>query len=209
MAGTATFGDLVVKQTLTFQPRWNDQGSGADRDGAFWHPVPQDIFRPLGSVVVAGYGDINGQRASLLVSYNASKVGPKGPAVKEPTDYQLMWADNGSGAKQDGSIWRPVAPAGYVAVGDVAASGYNKPDLTQVWCLRADLALAGGFWAGSVWDDRGSGADMDGSFWEVLASVPARTADAIPALAGTFVSNQGYGQPAATIARVPGLSLLS
>jgi vacuolar protein sorting-associated protein 13A/C len=38
-----------------------------------------------------------------------------------------VWDDSGSGAFADGSIWRPVVPAGYVALGDVAVAGHDPP----------------------------------------------------------------------------------
>ena len=43
------------------------------------------------------------------------------------TDYTWVWDDSGSGAFADGSIWRPVVPAGYVALGDVAVAGHDPP----------------------------------------------------------------------------------
>ncbi|KAL6882932.1 hypothetical protein HDV57DRAFT_465618 [Trichoderma longibrachiatum] len=74
--------------------------------------------------------------------------------------YERIWKDEGSGADRDGSFWRPVAPAGYVALGDVASgAGWDAaPSVDDVWCVRGDLVTRGGFRPESAWDDKGSGA---------------------------------------------------
>jgi hypothetical protein len=71
------FGDLLVQTTTSFTFCWNDKGSGAKRDGAFWHPPGVNDMQPLGSVAVSGYGDIKGKHAVLLVGpkwYGAGQV---------------------------------------------------------------------------------------------------------------------------------------
>ncbi|KAJ4300562.1 hypothetical protein N0V88_003241 [Collariella sp. IMI 366227] len=200
---TQEYGDLLVTMTSAFDWRWNDRGSGADRDGGFWHPKPQGGIRPMGSVVVGHHGDLPNQWAVLLVSDNPSKrPAGKGPAVQAPTDYQPLWTDQGSGSKADGSFWRPVAPPGYITLGDVANAGYNKPSFDQVWCLRADLVADGIYKPGPIWDDKGSGAKADASFWDIipharnsasdpqtlLPSPPSITKDTLPDIGDTFSS---------------------
>ncbi|GAB1312349.1 hypothetical protein MFIFM68171_02559 [Madurella fahalii] len=203
-----SYRDLAVTLTSAYDWRWTDSGSGGDRDGGFWHPQPQERLRPLGSVAVPHYGNINNQWAVLLVSDNPlNRVQGKGPAVLSPVDYHEVWRDSGSGAKHDGSFWRPVPPLGYVALGDVAWTGYGKPDVDQVWCLRDDLVQGGGFNDSSVWDDRGTGADTDASFWEVIPSVPSTNEEFVPIVAGTFIANVSYARPDASLARVPALYL--
>jgi hypothetical protein len=117
--------------------RYPDSGSGARRDGSFWHPRSGDGFRPLGSIVIAGYDDPNGRRASVVVKDGGNA------AVAAPTGYDWIWDDSGSGADWDGSVWRPRAPAGYVNVGDVAVSNHDQPSVDDVWCVRADLVTDG------------------------------------------------------------------
>jgi hypothetical protein len=206
---TREYGDLVVTVTKTFEWRWDDRGSGANRNGGFWHAKAQGGLRPLGSTAVAGYSGVDGQRGILLVGDNPSKRPQgKGAAVVPPIDYQALWNDKGSGANRDGSFWRPVAPVGYVSLGDVVWGGYGKPNLEQVWCVRADLTSDGAFQSSSIWDDKGSGANADGSFWEILPrSVNLGGSESIPMLAGTFRVNSGYGRPEPSIARVPVLKV--
>ncbi|KAH6855968.1 hypothetical protein B0I37DRAFT_366214 [Chaetomium sp. MPI-CAGE-AT-0009] len=205
---TRDYGDLRVTLTSAYDWRWNDGGSGANRDGGFFHPKSQENgnLRPLGSLAVPHHGDVNNQWAVLLVGDNPSQRSPgKGPAVQAPVDYHGLWNDSGSGSNSDGSFWRPVPPPGYIALGDVANAGYDKPGLDQVWCVRADLVSDGSYGKDAVWDDAGSGADVDGSFWAVFPRATNAASEYVPVLAGTFRFVYGYGTPDASLAKVPAL----
>jgi len=190
MSQSMTYGDLVLQFTSKFTLRWNDKGSGGDSDGAFWQPVPPAGFKALGSIGVSGYGEANGNYAALCVKEAQSGSG----ALKSPERYDFIWSDRGSGADRDGSCWRPIPPAGYVALGDVFASGYNAPSLDDVACVRADLVADGviGNW---IYDDRGSGADRDISTWQIQA--PVTYVDATKGLiaVNSFVGVPNYSKP--------------
>ncbi len=78
-------------------------------------------------------------------------------------DYNKIWDDRGSGAKQDVSIWRPVQyQSGYFILGDVAVLGHGKPG-TVAMAVRALTAgaLAPPASATEIWRDSRSGADVD------------------------------------------------
>lgn len=125
---------LAITYTDQFQWRWDDSGSGYSQDGAFHHPVPPAGYHALGSIGQSNYNSPNGQRAAIVVK----EVDGSG-ALAAPTDYTQIWNDSGWGATDDGSFWLPVAPAGYRALGVVAQSGYGKPSLDDVRCVRSDL----------------------------------------------------------------------
>ncbi|KAB8267796.1 hypothetical protein BDV30DRAFT_231262 [Aspergillus minisclerotigenes] len=135
-----------------FNAIWNDAGSGATRDGGFWHPITQGTLRPPGSMAVENFKELNGQRAALLIG--AKSTSSSNPPVKAPTSYTQLWADKGSGAKLNGSFWQPIAPSSYIAMGDVVQSGYTTPSTSKY----ADE---------SVWDDKMSGVGGNVSIWEV------------------------------------------
>ncbi len=44
--------------------------------------------------------------------------------------FELVWNDGGSGARQDGSFYRPIRPAGYFALGHYGQGDYAAPDGT-------------------------------------------------------------------------------
>ncbi|MFS9669579.1 Vps62-related protein, partial [Klebsiella pneumoniae] len=67
-------------------------------------------FFPLGDVAVDHYRNINNRKVVAVVS-DVNNI--DGTALRAPLDYQLVWHDKGSGARNDASIWRPVPPEGY------------------------------------------------------------------------------------------------
>ncbi|UKZ90571.1 uncharacterized protein TrAFT101_005581 [Trichoderma asperellum] len=206
---------LVTTTTSSYSLRWNDKGSGATRDGGFWHPKSEGDFRPLGSVGLPHWKDINGSHSSLLIKANPNATGAL-PPVTSPTGYTLIWKDEKSKADKDGSFWRPIAPNGYVALGDVARGGWSTPDISDVWCVRADLVKQGSFAAHSVWDDKKSGAKTDVSIWEIRSASrsdesgidDSAAAEPIPAdpratYLGAIRASQNYNAPDSSFARVP------
>lgn len=207
---------LYTTTTASFSTRWNDRGSGASRDGGFWHPNSQGDMRPLGSVAVAHYNDINGNNSVRLYGPGPS-AGPGLGPVADPTGYNQVWKDEKSGAAKDGSFWRPIPPNGYVALGDVAQSGWSAPSTNDVWCVRADLVKQGSFGSNSVWDDKKSGAKTDVSVWEIRSSTcwtaegETETADGgnvgdvevAATYLGPIRGSQDYNAPDSSFARVP------
>lgn len=184
------FGPLILAFTDEYQLRWNDQKSGSKADGAFWHPIAPAGFYALGSVGVNNYGDINQKEASLCV-----KAAPDCPdAIRFPESYQLIWADHGSGARMDGSCWRPIPPAGYVALGDVFVTGYDNPSQHDVVCIRQDLVVRAKV-GNEIWADHGSGAKADFDSFAIIT--PSVDIDAEKGFfaPNTFVANNSYQIP--------------
>lgn len=186
------FGELVLAFTTAYDYRWNDKGSGADRDVAFYHPKPPAGFFALGSIGVANYDSPNGKFASMCVKA-ATTVGGK-PALAAPTGWTFIWNDKGSGANDDGSCWRPIAPEGYVALGDVFVAGYNPPSGQQVMCVAKELVYEGRI-GNLIWDDAGSGADRDFGAWQIEAGRAfLDTPDGVFAV-NSFVGRDSHAKP--------------
>ncbi|KAL2118681.1 hypothetical protein VTJ04DRAFT_8341 [Mycothermus thermophilus] len=173
MPNVVTFGDLLVSMTTEFEHRWSSLGTTASRRGAFWHPKVNGGLRPLGDLVVDRIGDINNNFATLLVG-NASDSS----AVQDPVRYELLWNSEGAiGVNAELSIWQPIPPDGYVALGCVASIGnHTSPSVKDIWCVRSDLVNQGWFEPKSTWDDRDYNAKVNGSFWQIIC--PSDHADA-------------------------------
>lgn len=184
------FGDLIITFTDQFQLRYNDKGSGADKDGAYWHPVPPSGFYALGSIGVSNYSDINGQEAAICVK---SSPGISN-ALKHPTDYTLIWADHGSGAHMDGSCWRPIAPDGYVALGDVFVTGYSKPSPNDIMCVKKELTSRAEV-GEEIWADHGSGADEDIDTFSIISPESYIDSEKGFFAVNSFVANNHYTKP--------------
>jgi hypothetical protein len=87
-------------------------------------------------------------------------------------DFELAYQDKGSGADKDLAIYRPHAPVGYYLIGDYIQGSYKKADGCTLAIKPASnnaesLLIAPGTWE-QVWNDKGSGANMDGSIWRAL-----------------------------------------
>jgi hypothetical protein len=193
------FGELILQFTSTFNLAWSDAGSGADEDGSFYHPVAPEGFHVLGSIGIrkaASAFDPNGRVAALCVK--AAHPDSAKPALMPPTGYQWIWDDKGSGADRDGSCWRPIAPPGYAALGDVFVEGYAAPSLSYVMCVATELVGEGQV-GERVWSDGGSGASTDFCSWEVGTSQAYRdTSDGLFAV-NSFTGSGLYDKPSTSV----------
>jgi len=170
--------DPTIQYTLV----WDDAGTGASRDLGFYKPT-----------LPAGYISIGD------VAHNShQKVYPKSiAAIKEdttnyalPVDYVEIWNDKGAGAKHsDCSIWKPVPPPGFVAMGHVISRGYDKPPLNAVHCVTKDWVVPGDKWV-LVWETSPKKKCQQVSiWWQVSPPEGALGCD------GRFVAVQGHDKP--------------
>jgi hypothetical protein len=155
---------LEVAYIDQLDPVWNDSGSGADYDGAFYKPVTPPGYEVIGHY---GQGDYGATRGAVAV---VKELIPN--ALAQPTGYQAVWTDSGSGAGRDGAFWRPIPPEGYTCLGQVVTgydfgTGYAPPSLDAIRCVRRELIAPAAIDRG-IWDDRGSGADGDISVWHLV-----------------------------------------
>ncbi|KAB2099430.1 hypothetical protein AG0111_0g12290 [Alternaria gaisen] len=191
---TRDYGNLRVTLTKEFDWKYSDTGTGAKRNGTFYHAKSQGDMRPLGSFVTPNYEEQNNKRATLLVG-NA-RNGSGEPAVASPTGYSKIWDDRGGKGNHDGSIWRPIAPSGYVALGDVCVKGYSAPSTAAIWCVLSGLTLQSDFDEDSVWSDNSSGANTDVSVWPIVApKMSVDGGDKVPVLKDLFIANSAYTKP--------------
>jgi hypothetical protein len=204
MAKSMQFGDLLFQFTDTFVPAWTDQHSSSYHDGSFWTPVPQASgFRPLGglgfgSAVKGHYDSPNGKYWALCVADATDPKSGRLPAVAAPIRYDRIWTDTNTHAKTDGSCWRPIAPVGYVACGDIFVQGHDNPPATTVlWCVRKDLvhpATVGEL----IWDFVNSSpyiSQLKFSAWHIDAPVPFVDPTLGVFSANTFVGVRGTDRP--------------
>lgn len=186
------FKDLLINFTSDFTPLWNDQGSGAQLSVSYWRPIPTEHFHGfhiLGDFASSDYNSIVRNRIVAIVS---DANGPDGTALRPPVDYQRLWSDTGTGADTHGAIWKPIAPEGYVALGMLCTLGYEKPLLSTMRCIRADLVIAS-YVGDMIWNDRGSGGDSDFSAWSVQP--PKAASGELYFSSGTFIGVPSYEKP--------------
>lgn len=186
------FNDLLISFTSEFLPLWNDKGSNAHNAVSLWRPSATSdalsSFFSLGDVAVGHYRNINQNKVVALVS-DANKT--DGTALRPPIDYQLVWHDEGTGARNNASIWRPLPPEGYVAMGLVFGVDYDKPSRHAVRCIREDLVMAAQV-GDLIWNDKGSGSTNDLSLWST--TLPDASAGELYLAPGTFIGTDSYAK---------------
>ncbi|KAL6901668.1 vacuolar protein sorting-associated protein 62 [Trichoderma evansii] len=202
------FAEIFTISTTSFNARWSDQYSRAARNGSFWHPVPQEspmrrMYKPLGSVGVSHFNDINGNYEAQLfavgnIDHGLSPLAP-------PVGYTQIWTDKQSGAKQDGAIRRPFPLTPYVALGDVVGSDSSTPpSIDDVWRVLASYIEQASFGSSSIWDSKESRSLANVSIWGIQEPARADAADSENAatLLGPIRASQNYDAPALNFAEV-------
>jgi hypothetical protein len=158
---------LDISYTTRFRQVWWDKGSGGHYDGAYYKPIA-----PSGYYILGHYGQGNYHSPSGKVVVVKIKDGipdSENPPLKRPKDYQKIWGDHGSGAKQDGAFWLPIPDWGYKCLGTVATRGYTKPSRNEIMCVRDDLVVPARV-GGRIWIDKGTGANRDFGSWYIVPS---------------------------------------
>ncbi len=203
---TASPGEAAAAGELECVPRvptmiWTDSGSGATRDGSFWRPAALSLGDPaIGSH--AHQGEVCGFVDA------APADGP--PALRPAKAFIWRYDDTSTGAKRNVSVWEPVCPDEYVAMGMVASPFYmrelrcpaNQPcaenqlmvEFERFRCVRADLVVdARSRPLSFVWDDKKSGGKFSATVW----SRDAGDGQAVLANSRFFWLTAQRGQPAA------------
>lgn len=196
-------GDLEISFATKFTPIWNDAGSGANMNGAFFRPVLTGMtgFHSLGDLAVGSHS-ATGQVLAVV-----RDISDSGKILVAPISYTRIWADFGSGASQDGSIWRPNPPQGYVAMGLVANKGYSAPSLNAMRCIKAEYVKGGIVSTSVIWNDKGSGANANFSAWGIGAPLAYPDSGKIYLSPNTFVGHASHAKPTSTIANLYALIL--
>jgi len=141
----------VVKVTSADQ-LWNDRGSGGRHDIRFWRPSAPPGFHILGDYAQPNYGPFSPSRNIIAVRDLS------GDALRPPVSFTQVWNDRGSGARTDGSIWRPNPPRGYKAMGLMSVVGYGPPSKNEVVCVKDSYVLEAQAWTW-LWDNNGQGRE--------------------------------------------------
>lgn len=172
--------DFTNRYTLV----WTDRGSGAAVNVSFWRPEPPSGWFRVGHHVRRGHQDPT--EPTIIVRERVRG------ALARPLDYFLVWDDTGSGAANNGSVWRPGCPNGYSAMGDLTNNSHAKPSLDEVACVR-ESSLATATSGNEIWNDSGSGAVRDFAAWGIVS--PAADMSFTYASSGLFFGAASHNRP--------------
>jgi hypothetical protein len=170
-----TAPSLVVLNTSNYDFIYWDKGSGATLNGTIFRPQPAPGYFIIGDYAQGNYSAAAGTSITVM----AVNDDPARPLLMPPTGFNQLWTDVKSGGDMDGSVWYPVAPDGYIALGFVGQSGYLEPIIPSYRCVRQDLVQQSPV-TNLIWSDQESGATMDVALY------------GIQGLPGAFVAQGNY-----------------
>lgn len=154
---------LEITFVSKFLKIYEDRGTGGIYDLSIWRPMLPEGFYALGYHAQNSYFT---PRTLMPVVKPLEKE-----ALAHPVDYRYVWDDKGSGGVQDMSIWEPIPPKGYRALGSVISLSYQKPALEVVMCVREDLVREGQV-GDFIYNDRKTGSNKDLSLWKTWSATP-------------------------------------
>ncbi|DBA65517.1 TPA: hypothetical protein ACH3X2_003173 [Trebouxia sp. C0005] len=111
---------------------------------SFWQPVAPPGYLPLGHVPSIG---LDPPADPVLVYRNDSEKGSR-PSVKPAREFHLIWRQNG---RSPVTMWEPLHPQGYRALGTVVVPDAEQPGSKQVLCVREDLCAKTGIFDSPIW----------------------------------------------------------
>lgn len=111
---------------------------------SFWQPVAPPGYLPLGHVPSIG---LDPPADPVLVYRNDSEKGSR-PSVKPAREFHLIWRQNG---RSPVTMWEPLPPEGYRAVGTVLVLDAEQPGSNDVLCVREDLCVKTGIFDSPIW----------------------------------------------------------
>ena len=79
---------------------------------------------------------------------DADEKGAEKPAMAHPGDFHLVFRENG---RSPVTMWEPVAPEGYAALGTLVEGSPQMPDPAEVLCVREDLTRRTGYFDSAIW----------------------------------------------------------
>lgn len=141
-----------------------DSGSGAKRNCVYYKPTVGTGEYWMGHF--ASPCEV-GRALPVIFPIDKSLVAP-------PVGFQQAWDDHGSGKSQDYSIWNPIPPPDYVAMGCLfkfrsAKVPPSGSEIEGLVCVHKSVVSLGMAQDGNVvWSDAGTGAKRDVSVWPIV-----------------------------------------
>lgn len=141
---------LEIKKTGDFEFLYDDRGTNATNSLSIWRAK-----LPAGYVRLGDFA--HSSRSKPGTALFIAKEKPR--VMARPVDYRLVYKDTGSGGSYQLSIWEPVPPEGFQALGYIAVQGHSKPSLELVRVIHEDFIRKTG--TRVLWQNKKTGASQD------------------------------------------------
>lgn len=161
---------LRIAKTDLYDGITNDANSKAFNNVSIWRAkqftYKGSVFYPVGDILMGP--SRNGESISSnkhigAITYPHPQPGPARETiivsgdVKGPINYDLLWSNQANGNQF--WVWRPIAPAGYMALGDVITTSANPPltaNQAPIRCIPTPLAIKIPANGNVLWSSMGS-----------------------------------------------------
>lgn len=164
---TFTGAPLTVFEIPDMDEIWKPKGT-LKHNIAIWRAKSVQNYHSLGDVAVPG------GKAPKVFLIKENKAG----ALVPPTDFRQVWNDRLSSMKWNASIWEPIPPPGYRALGCVAIRSHSdKPAADIVQCVKSEYTTKSSWkW---IWNNEGSSSKVPVSIWKAVMSANGQGVEAM------------------------------
>jgi len=150
--------DGILHEEVELRKIWDDHGTHAVSDFSCWNPIlPNEEFVLLSSIPMGSYKKPN--KGFVFTSTDKD-------AFKDPIDFRFIWNDKGTDANEPFSIWKPICPDSYKALGVLCQDSRRRPQLSVIKCVH-DIYVRSCLneW---VWDDENTGSPKNVTIFKTL-----------------------------------------
>jgi len=147
--------NFIMDDTVSFidTPILNYKLSNNKYLSIFHHKKLTDNYNALGQYLHVSdmpIIDLNTTITTLLKTKKSLKILTSSTIL--PISYRLIWSSDINADGNIITIWHPNAPAGTIAMGDIAIMGTNPPDLSYTRCLPVDILKLSKLSNGILWN---------------------------------------------------------
>jgi hypothetical protein len=135
---------IKTSPTTFYEYLGNNDDTGSQQQVSFWRAkqftYKGSVYYPLGDIAI-GPNRANEKLKNTKyvgnIKFPYQFEGPNRETlivtgdVKGPIDYELIWTSQAKGNKNNFWIWRPIAPVGYICLGDVVTYSERKPNTNE------------------------------------------------------------------------------
>ncbi|KAG8819011.1 hypothetical protein FRC19_010191 [Serendipita sp. 401] len=162
----------------------DDSGSNADLTLDTWKPRLAPGYYYFGP---AATNASTQQRFGLIVKELVKDT------LVDIDQWNQVWNDHGSGTSTDYALWRgSCADPNYVALASFFTRSHNPPSVNDTQGIKAvhkDVLISAAAYP-EIWNDKGTGANEDGSVWGVDGGPTPKSIET-----GAFIAVSGYFAP--------------
>ena len=97
-----------------------------------WRADPIENFYPLGDMLTFTPSN----ESTVVPIFTTYLVNG---ATENPINYELIWNNKGSYNSKKCSIWKPIAPDGFISLGYIVHNSYTMPSVDLVRCVATDF----------------------------------------------------------------------